>query len=125
MLKRSVCKTGKSGAKMVRLIEWSRMSNPKLLDNPVERKFQSLVAAWKSTASLSVSSSLSEMFGHPAYRQIIARGAPAVPLLLAELEREPDWWFAALKEITGADPVAASSQGKLAEQTRAWLQWGR
>lgn len=101
------------------------MTNPKVLDNPVERKFRALVAAWKAGVLGSVSSSLSEMFAHPAYRQIIAMGRPAVPLLLAELGREPDWWFAALKEITGADPVPAASRGKLPEMTAAWLNWGR
>ncbi len=101
------------------------MGNPKLLDKPVERKFHSLVAAWKGTTACSVSSSLSELFAHPAYRQIVAMGGEAVPLLLAELEREPDWWFNALKEMTGADPVPAASQGKLAEMTNAWLDWGR
>ena len=99
------------------------MSKPKVLENPVEREFQGLVRAWKAASSSCVSSSLSEMFSHPAYRQIIALGEPAVPFLLAELEREPDWWFAALKAMTGADPVPAASRGKLAEMTRAWLQW--
>ena len=101
------------------------MSTPNVLDNPVEKKFRGLVAAWKTARSESVSSSLSEIFAHPAYRQIIAMGRPAVPLLLAELQREPDWWFAALKEITGADPVPPASRGKLPEMTSAWLNWGR
>lgn len=47
------------------------------------------------------------------------------PLLLAELEREPDWWFAALKAMTGADPVTRENRGKLLEMTRAWLDWGK
>ena len=101
------------------------MNKPKVLENPIERQVQSLVRAWKSASSASVSSSLTEMFSHPAYRQIIALGDPAVPLLLAELERDPDWWFAALKAITGADPVPAASRGKLSEMARAWLEWGR
>ena len=53
------------------------MSNPKVLDNPVERRFRGLVAAWKAAASGSVSSSLSDFFAHPAYRQIVAMGARA------------------------------------------------
>ena len=72
-----------------------------------------------------MSSSLSERFAHTAYQQIIAMGDAAVPLLLAELEREPDWWFAALKSITGADPVPPAHRGRLQDMTRAWLQWGR
>ena len=101
------------------------MTNPKVLDNPIEQRFRTLAAAWKAAMAASVSSSLPEMFAYPAYRQIITMGEPAVPLLLAELEREPDWWFAALKEITGADPVPPTIRGKLAEMTAAWLDWGR
>jgi hypothetical protein len=56
---------------------------------------------------------------------LIALGEPAVPLLLAELEREPDWWFAALKAITRADPVAPEDRGTLSAMARAWLDWGR
>ena len=71
------------------------MNTSKLLDGAVERRFHELVTAWKS--SRGVSSSLSEMFAHPAYRELIAIGEPVIPLLLGELEREADWWFAALK----------------------------
>jgi hypothetical protein len=79
------------------------MSHANVLSKPAQQQFQALVAAWKSAASASVSSSLSGLLSHPAYRQIIAIGKDAIPLLLAELEREPDWWFAALKELTGVD----------------------
>src|SRR5579862_7578978 len=99
------------------------MTKPKLLDSPTEQRFHELVATWKVSAG--VSSSLSELFAHRSYRELIELGEPAVPLLLAELEREPDWWFAALKAITGADPVAAENRGKLDEMSRAWLDWGR
>ena len=65
------------------------------------------------------------MFAQPSYTELIAFGESAVPLLLAELEREPDWWFGALKAITAADPVAPEDRGKLMAITRAWLDWGR
>lgn len=99
------------------------MSKPKVLDNPIQRQFQDLASVWKGDAG--VSSSLTDRFSHPSYRQIIAMGNPAVPFLLSELEREPDWWFAALKAITGADPVSPASRGRLNEMTEAWLKWGR
>lgn len=51
-------------------------------------------------------------------------GEGAVPLLLAELRREPDDWFWALHAITGANPVPAASRGDLRAMTEAWLQWG-
>jgi hypothetical protein len=48
-----------------------------------------------------------------------------VPLLLRELEREPDHWFRALYALTGANPVPEGSQGNVREMALAWLHWGR
>jgi hypothetical protein len=90
---------------------------------PLEVRFRQLVKAWvKDTAHLS---STARMAKHPAYRAIIGLGAPAVPLLLAELRDRPDFWFAALREITGENPVPPSSAGKIRKMANAWLDWGR
>lgn len=62
---------------------------------------------------------------HSAYQQIIGLGPAVVPLLLAELDREPDHWFWALKAITGADPLPPDGRGRVGEMTQAWLRWGR
>jgi hypothetical protein len=58
---------------------------------------------------------------HPAYQQIIGLGPAGVPLLLRELEREPDHWFWALRAITGEDPVPEEARGRLREMAAAWL----
>lgn len=87
------------------------------------KRFRELAKRWKEdTAHLS---STARMAKHPAYREIIQMGPPAVPLLLAELRRHPDFWFAALREITGENPVPARSVGKVKEMARAWIEWGR
>ncbi len=65
------------------------------------------------------------MAKHPAYRQIVEMGPAVVPLLLAELKRKPDFWFAALREITGENPAPPASAGKIKEMARAWVEWGR
>jgi hypothetical protein len=101
------------------------MSKPTVLNNPVEQRFRALASTWKAAASSSVSSSLRDSLSHPAYREIIAMGEPAIPFILSELEREPDWWFAALKQITGVDPVPPAIRGQIQEMARYWLQWGR
>jgi hypothetical protein len=89
----------------------------------VAERFQELVQAWKvGTAPLS---SATEMAMHPAYQQIIGLGQDAVPLLLSELQREPDHWFWALKAITGVDPVEPRQRGQLREMAEAWLRWAR
>lgn len=86
-------------------------------------RFADLVAAWKrERGPYSSSAKLAE---HLAYRQIIGLGPAVVPLLLRELEREPDHWFRALHALTGADPVPVASRGKVADMAAAWLRWGR
>src|SRR5579864_4526833 len=85
------------------------------------RRFHTLVEEWKDAKVFT--SSGSEIALHPAYQQIIGMGKEAIPLILAELQREEDHWFWALKAITGEDPVPPSDRGKLAKMTEAWLRW--
>jgi hypothetical protein len=89
----------------------------------LEDQFRDLVVAWKTGRG--PRSLTADLVRHPAYQAIIALGPPAVPLLLRELEREPDLWFAALRAITGANPVLVENQGRLSEMASAWLAWGR
>jgi hypothetical protein len=89
----------------------------------LEPRFRLLVKQWKKeTAHLS---STSRMAKHPAYQEIIAMGMAAVPLLLAELRRSPDFWFPALRSITGENPVLPGSVEKVKEMAQAWIEWGR
>jgi hypothetical protein len=89
----------------------------------VEQKFQRLTAVWRAeTRHLS---STTKMFGHPAYQEIIAMGAQVVPSLLRDLEREPDHWFAALRAITGAQPVPPEDRGDITRMAAAWLRWAK
>jgi hypothetical protein len=100
-------------------------SSPKAVSDeksPTDR-FRELVRQWK--AERGPTSSVKKMAAHPAYRHIVDMGKTAVPLLLAELEREPDHWFLALYEITGEDPVPVESRGRLREMAAAWLKWGK
>jgi hypothetical protein len=92
-------------------------------DEDVKRRFRGLVKQWrKETAHLS---STDRMAKHPAYQEIIGMGWPVVPLLLAELKQRPDFWFAALRAITGENPVPAESAGRIKDMARAWIEWGR
>lgn len=89
----------------------------------LEARFHALMKQWKKDTQ--TDSSILRMIRHPAYQEIIGMGEPVVPLLLAELEHEPDFWFAALQQITGTDPVPKASAGKIEEMTKAWIDWGR
>ncbi len=86
-------------------------------------KFDALVNDWKrGTAHLS---RLDHIVLHPAYQQIIGMGPEAVPLILRELERTEDYWFWALRAVTGQEPIPASQPASVQEMTQAWLRWGR
>ena len=75
-------------------------------------------------------SSMPEILDHKAYRAIVALDRPAIPLILNELERAPNYWFTALESILiandeEANPVNESDYGHLRKMTDAWLDWGR
>ena len=89
----------------------------------VAARFLELAKQWRAeTAPLS---SLTDISMHPCYQQIIGLGPQAVPLLLMELEKEPEHWFWALKAITGIDPVHPEDRGRIERMTEAWLAWGK
>ena len=88
-----------------------------------ESAFRKLADKWKQeTAHLS---SDHEMSMHPAYQRIIGMGPAVVPSLLAELKRDPNHWFWALRSITGENPVSENARGRLDAMITAWLDWGR
>lgn len=102
------------------LIERALMSEE---EDQTSRTFRQLVKRWKSTRN--EIATFTRMAKHPAYQQIIALGSQVTPLILEELRREPDYWFWALTEIEGVDPVPQASRGKMDKMTEAWLNWGR
>jgi hypothetical protein len=87
------------------------------------KRFAELTAKWKEDKRFS--SKAKSMAEHPAYREIIAMGERAVPLILADLENNGGHWFIGLREITGASPVPEESRGKIDEMAAAWIAWGR
>jgi hypothetical protein len=87
----------------------------------LEEEFQSHAQKWKRETFYM--SSLDDMCVHPSYQRIIGMGRQAVPLVLRELEKEPDHWFWALTAITGQDP--AQGEDSVEGAAKAWLKWGR
>ena len=89
----------------------------------LEERFCKLAQRWsEETAFYSMSWHLVE---HPAYREIIAMGAVAVPWILQEMEHGTARWSYALEDITGEDPVPGTETGDFAQTREAWLAWGR
>src|SRR5438067_557852 len=91
-------------------------------ENPRER-FRRLAQEWKERSRFL--SNTAQMAMLPPYQRIIGIGEPAVPLILEELEREPDQWFWALEMITEQNPVPPEAAGKVRLMAQAWIEWGK
>jgi len=96
---------------------------PAVPDINIGETFRTLVSEWKQQSRFL--SSVDQMVILNPYQRIIGLGPRAVPFLLHELEHDPDYWFWALRSITGHDPVPEESKGKLREMAQAWMKWGR
>lgn len=89
----------------------------------VRGQFARLAAEWKAQSRYM--SNTAQMAMLRPYQRIIGLGPAVVPLILAELDREPNQWFWALEAITGEDPVPPYASGRVREMARAWVDWGR
>ena len=89
---------------------------------PRER-FQRLAAEWKQRSRHM--SNTAQMAMLRPYQKIIGMGIEAVPLILEELQREPNQWFWALEAITEENPVPAEAAGRVRLMADAWIEWGR
>ncbi|MBD2774362.1 hypothetical protein [Iningainema tapete] len=94
-----------------------------MLKTDIAQKFEELAAMWE--LEVNGSSFVGEKTSHSAYQQIIEMGHAAIPLILKELETRPNHWFAALRAITGENPVLPEQRGKIKQMAAAWLQWGK
>jgi hypothetical protein len=86
-------------------------------------RFQRLAAEWKEKSRYF--SNTAQMAMLPSYQRIIGMGWDAVPLILEELQREPDQWFWALESITEENPVPREAAGKVRLMAQAWVEWGK
>lgn len=89
----------------------------------VEKRFRDLATAWH--AAVGHHSSTAVRLNHPAYREIVALGPGVVPYLLRDMETKHTHWFAALREITGVNPVPEAAAGNVGAMVDAWTDWAR
>lgn len=89
----------------------------------MRERFQRLAADWKQQSRYL--SNTAQMAMLKPYQRIIGMGWAAVPLILAELQREPDQWFWALEAITEENPVPPEVAGYVRKTAEAWVNWGR
>lgn len=84
-------------------------------------RFYKLVRRWRAeTAYLS---SLHEKYENAAFVEIVSMGKIAIPLIIGELQRQPDWLLGALVRITGENPVSATDRGDVYAMSGSWIEW--
>ncbi len=99
------------------------MSTQTLNPPALDLAFARLVAEWRDATQFAANPSAAVTL--PAYREMVALGPAVVPLILAALQAEPDpSWLAALRELTGADPVPVEDRGRTRAMAAHWLAWG-
>jgi hypothetical protein len=86
-------------------------------------RFRRLAAEWKEQSRYL--SNTAQMALLRPYQRIIGMGPPVVPLILEELQREPDQWFWALESITEENPVPPEAAGRVRLMAQAWVEWGK
>ncbi len=92
-------------------------------DAGIQERFRRLADEWKEQSRYL--SNAAQMAMLKPYQRIIGLGLPVVPLILDELQREPDQWFWALESITEQNPVPPEAMGKVRLMAQAWIDWGK
>lgn len=90
----------------------------------LEQRVRELLERWR--AEVAHLSSSTQITGHPAYQELIALGAPVLPILFRDLEQSRDGHLSkALTLITGARPVPPEARGRIDQIAACWLVWAR
>jgi hypothetical protein len=68
----------------------------------IAERFNALADRWQEHAdSVWYSSSMKDYLDHPAYRELVALGLPAIPFIVGRYQQDDLPWGFALQEITG------------------------
>jgi len=97
--------------------------SPELLNSQelLTLKFNFLKSIWKEDKKLL--SSPNKIQNLESYNRIIELGEKVLPLIITELRNEPDFWFEALRRLSGADPVEDKNRGNLELMSNDWISW--
>ena len=96
---------------------------PVLSQADVASRFHRLAQQWKEQSRYL--SNTAQIAILKPYQRIIGMGYPVVPLILAEIQREPRQWFWALEAITEENPVPPAVAGNVRDMAQAWVDWGK
>jgi hypothetical protein len=86
----------------------------------LEKKFKELSLRIRNHARFT---KLEFLIQEAAYKELIAMGKDILPLLIQELEVNPEYWFHALKTITSQNPIKRGNQNKNSLIANDWKEW--
>ena len=89
----------------------------------IESRFIALADSWVKGRMPSSKSKI--LCSHPAYLQIISMGERVIPLIIERLRNQADHWFQALRQLTGENPVKATSKGNIQKMATDWINWAK
>lgn len=85
-------------------------------------KFYNLAEKWKEETL--ITSSVNEIESNPSYLEIIKMGKKVLPYIFQDLKSDHAFWFHALEEITGCNPIKYNHRGYIDLMAEDWLKWG-
>jgi len=103
--------------KLLYLVSPESLSSPQLLT----LKFNYFKSVWKEEKKLI--SSPSKIQSLESYNKILELGEKVLPLIIDDLKNEPDFWFEALRRLTGTDPVEEKNKGNVELMSKDWINW--
>lgn len=94
-----------------------------MTNETLRSKFYQLKDQWRKETG--ASSSLTRMTNSQTHGQIVDLGREVVPILLEDLLTDnPGYWFSALRDILGVDPVHPDHYGDMKRMSWDWVHWG-
>ena len=88
----------------------------------LQRQFEKRAAKWLEATEFI--SSTTAATSHRTYIRIIALGEAVVPLLIEDLQRDPNTnWYTALVILTDENPVTPALAGNYPAMAAAWKTW--
>lgn len=85
-------------------------------------KFSNLAEKWKEETF--ITSSVNVIESNPSYLEIIKMGRKVLPYIFQDLKSDHAFWFHALEEITGCNPIKYAHRGYVDLMAEDWLKWG-
>jgi hypothetical protein len=94
-----------------------------IVENNIEKEFKQLADQWRK--EVIYFSSVEKIVMNLNYQKIIGMGSPVIPLILRELNEQPDDWFYALRMITRENPIRPEDKGDIKKMAQTWIEWGK